>query len=147
MKQTYFLRIILPVILFLCPVEKLYAQPPGANMYNAINTGTLSPGVPFTDTRNNSTYNGYGNDMGQPSDDIYYKFTLTSSTDVNVSHCASAFDTYMHLLDVNGNIIASNDDGGPLCSTLQASIRMQLAAGTYYVVKATTPTVAILLLQ
>lgn len=134
MKQTYFLRMILPVILFLCLKISAFAQPAGANMANAINAGSLSPGVTFTDTKNNSPANGYGNDMGQSSDDIYYKFTLSSNTDVNISHCSSAFDTYMHLLDVNGNIIASNDDLGPLCSTLQASVRMQLAAGTYYVV-------------
>ncbi|MHB1176926.1 MAG: hypothetical protein ACYCZO_01190 [Daejeonella sp.] len=63
---------ILPVILFLCLQISAFAQPTGANMANAINAGSLSPGVTFSDTKNNSPANGYGNDMGQPSDDIMY---------------------------------------------------------------------------
>jgi hypothetical protein len=104
----------------------------GANMSNAIDAGNLTSA--FTDTRSNATANGYGNDYGQPSDDIYYTFTLTSSSEVEISHCASGFDTYLHLLDASGNSVASNDDNGPLCSALQASLQIQLAPGTYYVV-------------
>lgn len=134
MKKFYFVRAITTVAVFAFMALRVFAQPAGANMSNAINLGTLSPGVSFSDTKNNSTANGYGNDMGQPSDDIYYKFSLSSSAEVSISHCSSAFDTYMHLLDFNGNIMVSNDDNGPLCPTLQSSVKMQLNAGTYYVV-------------
>ena len=72
MKNFYFLRIILPVVLFLCLAGRLSALPPRAAMANAINAGTLSPGITFSDTKNNSVSNGYGNDFGQPSYDILY---------------------------------------------------------------------------
>lgn len=134
MKHLYLLRTITTIVLFLFYAPLVFAQPVGANMGNPVNAGTLIPGVAFSDTKNNSTYNGYGNDMGQPSDDIYYKFTLGSAAEVSISHCSSGFDTYLHLLDMYGNIIISNDDNGPLCATLQSSIKSQLSAGTYYAV-------------
>lgn len=146
MKQGY-LRVILLFALFFTRGVSALAQsdPEGAHFYNAINAGTLSPGVPFSDTRNNSTYNGYVNDMGQPSDDIFYTFTLSSNAEVSISHCASAFDTYMYLFDASGTLMVSNDDNGPLCSTLQSSIKIQLPAGMYYASlrRATTPTAVI----
>jgi RHS repeat-associated protein len=106
--------------------------PPGATFASAIDAGTLS--TPFTDTKNNSPGSCYQNYVGYLSNDIYYKFTLDASSEVSISHCGSGFDTYMHLLDNNGSEITANDDNGPLCIGLQASIRMVLNAGTYYVV-------------
>src|ERR1035437_3470129 len=106
--------------------------PPGATLATAIDAGTLSS--VFTDTKNNSPSSCFQNLMGQPSNEIYYKFTLTASSQVNISHCGTNFDTYMHLLNNNGTEIAYNDDGGPLCASFQASIQMTLNAGTYYVV-------------
>ena len=108
--------------------------PIGANITNAIQAGVLNSGVQFSDTKNNSPNNGYRNDIGGISDDIYYAFTLSATMEVEISHCSSAFDTYLYLLDGNGGILASNDDNGPLCATMQASIKKQLPAGTYYVV-------------
>jgi hypothetical protein len=72
--------------------------------------------------------------MGQPSNDVYYRFTLTTSGQVNISHCGSGMDTYLHLLDQSGNQLAFNDDNGPLCTGLTASLSQALSAGTYYVV-------------
>lgn len=113
----------------------LFAQTPvGANIANPVILGTLAAGSAYTDTKNNSRANGYLNDIGQPSDDIYYQFTLANATTVSASTCGSPIDTYMYILDANGNILASDDDNGPLCSGLQASIQKQLSAGTYYVV-------------
>jgi RHS repeat-associated protein len=105
---------------------------PGTTLATAIDAGTLS--TPFTDTKNNSSSGCFQNLMGQPSNEIYYKFTLNASAEVSLSHCGTAFDTYMHLLDANGTEIASNDDNGPLCTGLQSSIRKVLNPGTYYVV-------------
>jgi len=100
---------------------------------SAINAGSYgSCGGSFSDTKNNSSY---PNVIGQPSGDIYYKFILSGTAMVSLTHCGSALaDTYMHLLDVNGNQIAYNDDNGPLCAGLQSSIQQTLAAGTYYIV-------------
>ncbi|MDP4240347.1 MAG: DUF6443 domain-containing protein, partial [Bacteroidota bacterium] len=108
------------------------SPPPGTSLSNAIDAGTLS--TPFTDTRNNSPEGCYQNLMGQPSNEIYYKFTLPTSSQVGLSHCGTAFDTYLHLLDNRGVEIAANNDNGPLCAGSQASIKMTLGAGTYYVV-------------
>lgn len=110
-----------------------FAQCTGANMYNPIVVGTIGAGTNYSNTQ----YNGnscFGNDYGQPSYDIYYQFTITSSLQVNISLCGSGFDTYVWLLDGNGNQIAYNDDYGPLCSTNESSISQTLGAGTYYVV-------------
>jgi len=81
----------------------LFAQTPvGANMANPVILGTLAAGSNYTDTKNNSTSNGYLNDIGQPSDDIYYRFTLTNATTLSASTCGSPIDTYIYILDVNG---------------------------------------------
>lgn len=121
---------LLPLLLFFLTSTTAWAQ--GANMSNPIVAGTYSGGShTYTDTRSNS---GYGNDYGQASEDIFYKFTIQATTQIDISHCSSGFDTYVHLLDGNGNLLAVNDDNGPLCSGLTASIRTTLAAGTYYVV-------------
>ena len=112
------------------------STPAGAYFGNAIDAGTLTTGAPFSSTLTNSDC--YGNDFSgptnQPSNDIFYKFTLSNSGVVSLSHCGSSIDTYMHLLDASGTEITYDDDNGPLCTGLQASIQTTLAAGTYYVV-------------
>jgi hypothetical protein len=80
---TLFLTIYLP----------LFAQPIGAKFTNPIDAGVISTGRSFTDTKNNATANGYGNDYGQISDDIYYKFSLDIAAEVSISNCSSTFDT------------------------------------------------------
>ncbi|MFN0202642.1 MAG: beta strand repeat-containing protein, partial [Bacteroidia bacterium] len=105
---------------------------PGETQALAINAGALGCGSNYSDTKNNTAYlNDYN---GQPSGDIYYTFTLTSTQTVNISHCNSGFDTYMYLLNNAGAMLASNDNNGPICATSRASIQTTLAAGTYYVV-------------
>jgi len=107
--------------------------PTGGSVATPIDMGTLSS--PVSDTRNNSPESCYQNLMDQqPSNEIYYKFTLATKMEVSLSHCGTSFDTYMHLLDNSGTEITANNDNGPLCSGSQASIKMILNAGTYYVV-------------
>ncbi len=73
-----------------------FAQPTGATISNPVVMGSYGGGsFSFTDTRNNSTSNGYQNNYGQGSDDIYYQFTVQGSTEIDISHCSSAFDTYL----------------------------------------------------
>ncbi|GEM_PF-491255 len=107
---------------------------PGANMSNAINAGTFSgPGI-FTDSRSNADP-CLGNNYGQPSNDIFYKFTLTDVLPVRISHCGSGFDTYMHLLNSTGELISFNDNNTDSpCPGNQAYLQRVLPAGTYYVV-------------
>lgn len=68
---------------------KVWAQPVGATISNPIQAGTLTPGIAFSDTKNNSPSNGFINNMGQASDDIYYRFTLATTAEVSISHCAN----------------------------------------------------------
>jgi hypothetical protein len=104
-------------------------------MNNPIVMGNYGGGsFNFSDTRNNSTGNGFLNDYGQASDDIFYRFTFLAAGSITISHCGSGFDTYMYLLDGGGAMITYNDDYGPACSGTAASISTTLAAGTYYIV-------------
>jgi hypothetical protein len=107
--------------------------PVGTNTGNPISVGTLTCSS-YSNTQNNNTAYCFGNDIGQASDDIYYSFTLAANTIVDISHCGSGFDTYMYLLNSGGTPITSNDDYGPLCSATTASLEVNLAAGSYYVV-------------
>lgn len=76
-----------------------------------------------------------GNNIGQISNDIYYRFNLSGTSEVTISHCGSGFDTYMHLLDTYGNVIMTNDDNsGTACPGTEAYIKTTLSAGDYYVV-------------
>jgi len=135
-KGNYFS--FLAKLLFLVLISPLNSFAQGANMSDPIVMGTYSGGTyTYSDSRNNSSY---GNDYGQPSPDIFYKFTVQGTTQVSISTCSSGFDTYLHLLDGGGGLITFDDDNGPLCSGLTASISIpnatipSLAAGTYYIV-------------
>jgi len=123
------------IVLFLTNHIITLAQPVGATKANPINIGTITYGSTYADTKNNSPSNGYLNNYGQSSDDIFYKFTIEASLEVSISHCSSSFDTYMYVLNTNDAVVGSNDDYGVLCpTTRQASLKLQLPAGTYYIV-------------
>ncbi|HEV8286375.1 MAG TPA: DUF6443 domain-containing protein [Chitinophagaceae bacterium] len=130
-----FISLLLIIVMSLLPMRS-HAQ--GNNMSNPIVMGTYGEGTySYSDSRNNSSY---GNDYGQPSPDIFYRFTVQGNTQISISTCSSAFDTYLHLLDGSGGLITFDDDNGPVCSGLTASISIpngsitSLAAGTYYIV-------------
>lgn len=107
----------------------------GTSMTNPIVVGQAPcQASPFIDIQTNSTANCFSNGFGQASPEIWYQFTLSAPTTVNLSHCGSPMDTYMHLLDAQGNLVAYNDDLGPLCASINASVVQLLPAGTYYVV-------------
>ncbi|WP_202923364.1 DUF6443 domain-containing protein [Pontibacter pudoricolor] len=112
------------------------ALPPGSSMVNYIDAGVLNAcGEVKSFSRDNSPQNCFGNTYGQPSDDVFYRFSLTSPAEVSVSTCGSALeDTYLHLLDTTGNLLADSDDAGPLCPGNQASLTRTLPTGDYYVV-------------
>jgi hypothetical protein len=132
MKKSKLLTSLLLVGLIILSI-KTNAQCVGANMSNPIDIGTIGAGTNYSNTQNNSN-TCFLNDIGQASMDIYYRFTITSTYVVNLSHCGSGFDTYMHLLNSSGGAITTSDDNGPICSGATASITQSLSAGTYYVV-------------
>jgi RHS repeat-associated protein len=114
------LKYLILLIVFLL-TKGAYAQ------YNSnpINAGTLYNGYTFTDTENNY-------DKGAT---VSYTFTLTANSIVNIMAAGMwGSDTYVHLLDANGNELASNDDNGPLCACTDGSIQLAIPTGTYYVV-------------
>jgi len=65
-----------------------------------------------------------------------YTLTLTEAADVEIN-LTSTVDTYLYLLDYNGTVVASNDDGG---RGYNSKIIKSLAADTYTVVSATYST-------
>ncbi len=112
-------------------------------MSNPINV-TLSPQQYYYDTRSNVTANCYRNDLvanagneytGQPSDDIYYKFSTQYYGELRISLCGSPFtNTRIHLLSYDGTWIHRDDDKYPLCASAQTSRVEDIEPGTYYVV-------------
>ncbi|WP_207516111.1 DUF6443 domain-containing protein, partial [Longitalea luteola] len=127
MKQFAILGILLFTLL--TPLT-LLSQ--GNNMSNPIIMGTYGNGThEYHDQRHN--YN-YGNDFGDASPDIFYSFTVQGMARISIQTCASQFDTYLHLLNNAGDAIAINNNGGPLCNGVQASINYTLQPGTYYIV-------------
>jgi RHS repeat-associated protein len=94
--------------------------------------GTFNNGFTFTETLDTRLFH---NDMGQPSNDVFFRFTITRAMCVVVCTCGSEVsDTYLHLLDATGNEIAYNDDEGGCEYDTQARLEACLAPGTYYAV-------------
>src|SRR5687768_15992757 len=117
-QTTAWIKMLLHVVIccMLFPVQ-VWAQPLGATISNPIDIGTFVSGsFTYTNSADNNPVNGYSNEYGHASHDIYYRFTVQGTADVSFSHCASGFDTYMHLLGSDGSLIKSWDDNGPLCA-------------------------------
>lgn len=116
--------------------------PIGDKFDTAIDAGTYDGGFLFTDTRDTSGYTDYTGHTpypGTPANDVFYKFTLTRSMDLKVSHCGSVLtDTYLSILDADGALLYSNDNytGEDQCgSPGNALIKVDdLPAGTYYII-------------
>ena len=136
-------KILLLFILILNPILN-YSQCggspsfPGVSSYNPIEVGYLNINTPFTDIKNNSPENCFGNtNQGQPSDDIWYKFSLSAPGTVYLSHCGSPIDTFMVLYNANVTMQAYNDNNESFCggtAATTAGIKINLAAGTYFLV-------------
>ncbi|MEN9743474.1 MAG: hypothetical protein RLZZ65_1279 [Bacteroidota bacterium] len=79
---------------------------PGDAQLDAITVTAL----PYTDTR--STEICYSNqNYVYPSADIYYYFEPNPLlANVHVSLCGSTFDTFLSVVDMNGQVVAYNDD-------------------------------------
>jgi RHS repeat-associated protein len=141
LNQKKTVKTSLRVGLFVCALLKFsFCFSQGNNMSNPLVMGTYNAGTyTYTDYRNTSSY---GNDYGQSSADIFYRFTVSGPTTISISTCGSGWDTYLHLLNSSGSSVVVNDDYGPVCSTSNASIVIPsgqtsltaLDAGTYYIV-------------
>ena len=115
--------------------------PSGATLSNPLFAGILDC-TGYSNTMSNVAGACIGDDLAagtnQPSEDIFYFFNLSNANNfnaiVNMSHCGSGFDTYLHLLTSAGGLIVENDDNGPLCGGTASSIQATLAPGFYYLV-------------
>jgi hypothetical protein len=118
-------------------VSAVIPKPIGALLSNPIQIGSLSIGAVYNNTIDNSPINNYGDDYtgpnNQSSDDVFYKFTLSTNSDVFISLCNSTlYLTYLHLLNSDGSWICSKykcDD----CEEISQIVKT-LNAGTYYLV-------------
>jgi hypothetical protein len=111
----------------------------GNTFQKPIVIGSSNSSFQYENTQNTNYFTN--NYSSRPSNDVYYKFTLTVPMEVTVSHCGSTLsDTYLHLLDASGNRIAYNDDyyGEGQCSSsasgLHSYLKKMLSAGVYYAV-------------
>jgi hypothetical protein len=87
--------------------------------------------IPFTDSRDNSYC--YSNDnLVYASPDIYYRYDVAPIYNfLNLSLCGASFDTFFSVLDLNGNVIAYNDDD---CGSQSALSFSTLGLGTVYII-------------
>jgi RHS repeat-associated protein len=109
---------------------------PGDSRQDPISVGIYNNSFQYSNTQN--TVNFTNQYTGRSTNDVFYCFTIYRNMNVTLTHCGSSIDTYMHLLDAFGNVIASNDDysGDGYCSssTFHSFIRQTLKVGTYYIV-------------
>ena len=110
--------------------------PAGNTLLTAINIGTF--GSPFQYANSQNTSVGFTNDyVGQPTNDVFYVFTLTAAMTITIKHCNSQIATYLHLLDASGTGIASNggySGAGACANSSHAYLKQYLAPGIYYIV-------------
>lgn len=110
-------------------------QTDGSSQSNPINAGTIGC-TPYTNSINTSScyMNNYNGTNNLSYNDIWYSFTIPTSSYMSLSTCGSGFDTYTRLWD-GSNQIALNDDGGPICGTYnEGSMIYNCSPGTYYFV-------------
>jgi hypothetical protein len=51
------------------------------------------------------------NFQGRASNDVFYRFTISSPMAIAIDHCGSElYDTYLHVFNGSGQEIYSNDD-------------------------------------
>lgn len=109
----------------------VFTQKPGDTFANAYNLGTLGS-CSHVNATFVSTYASdcYSNQVGEPSADVFYKFTLSTSANIRISTCA---EWYQNLLVFNSNqqqVAASLY--GANCDNGGNEIITTLSAGTYY---------------
>ncbi len=122
-----------------------YPTPEGATMYNPVEIGRLTACNTYTGQFNTAT-GCFGNDYdvakghsnGKVSPDVFLRFELEYDSDVEISLCGSSFDTFLHLLDGEGDQLMSNDDhsicGSSYPGNRTSYLRSNLVKGTYMIV-------------
>ncbi len=77
--------------------------------------------------------------MGSFGKGVWFTYTAPASGDVYISTCGSSYDTAMGVYTGGCGAlsqIACNDDSGPNCASLQASVHLVATGGTTYYILA-----------
>ncbi|MDH6382794.1 hypothetical protein M2451_004145, partial [Dysgonomonas sp. PFB1-18] len=104
------------------------------------NLGSKSSPFSYSHTQNTKqTTKAYSGPPNFPTNDVFYKLTLTQPLDITISHCGSEVkDTYISVLDFKGGCVAYNDDSNSLSGGCPVStnsyLKQRFLPGTYYIV-------------
>lgn len=104
--------------------------------FSAKDVGLFTGGVSETNSSGFGSWNNSGGEDATSDDNPRYTLTLCNTQSI-VIDLTSGADTYLYLLDSNGNIIAENDDRDFDAGDYNSRIEITLAAGDYTVVVAT----------
>ena len=112
----------------------------GNTRENPIVAGTFSAEFSYNHKANTKLYSN--NYYGSPSNDVFYKFTITSPLTIIVDHCngTSLSETLVYLLNASGSMIKAGSTSDSQYGDCPADSRKRclkvdnLPAGTYYVV-------------
>jgi len=99
------------------------------------NDPIIVPGLPYTNSGDNSYC--YGNqNVVYPSPDVYYLvFPSAQSASISASLCGSTFDTFLSAIDPQGNVLAYNDDGAACAPQSQVVIPTAGEDSVYIIVE------------
>jgi hypothetical protein len=108
---------------------------------DTVGTASNIPGIPYTDSGNTCAFvNDYDSVCpfgGSTAPDVVYQFTPGANVNVDISLCASAYDTKTYVFDAGLSVIACNDDT-PGCGSdgFRSSLTAvpMTAGNTYYIV-------------
>ena len=103
----------------------------GTSMSNATKIPEMC-NTTYEDYRYIHSSNGYSNNYGNASPDVWFRIDLTQTWELNASIYYDNFHAYLYLLDASGNLIASDNNGGS--GSLSSSILQEVPSGTYYIV-------------
>ncbi|MEJ7643022.1 MAG: T9SS type A sorting domain-containing protein [Chryseolinea sp.] len=107
--------------------------PIGATFSNPINIGNLGICSSYGHGADIGPGTNYGNEFGNNTADVYYKFNLTTAGNVSLSNCKpDGISGSLYLLNASGNYV-SGGVFGPACD-VGYDVNYTLQPGVYYVV-------------
>jgi len=111
-------------------IESFWRYTRGTDCNNPLMLGALPSGGSLTHFNSNECYSN--NFSASPGRDVFYEFTISAPTGINISLCGgTAFNTVLFLLDASCNQIATNDNFCGIVSQISTNI---CSPGTYKVV-------------
>lgn len=106
---------------------------PGSTMTNPIVAGENVSCLTYTNQQTIHPDNCYGADYGTGGDDVFYKLTTPYAARLTATHCGTAFNTQLIVLNASGSVVAYKSIISGDCGD-DGRVVISLQAGTYYVV-------------